>query len=725
MIGLTPHKKDLRLIGGGHSHITVIKRLGMNPLPGVRVTLISSDTMTPYSGMLPGFIAGHYSFEDCHIDLRKLCQSAGVQFIRSDVTHIDPATKQIECRDYPSLRYDVLSINTGSLPALSDIVGADRHGYPVKPAKQFLQHWQQWLATASANRLQRIVVVGGGAAGIEILLALRHQVTHASPIQAEFILISAETEILSSHNDRVRNFFLRHLQTLGIRVISGKRVIAVNEQQLRLDDQSQLDYDFVAWSIHAGAQPWPKASGLACDERGFIQVDRYLRSVSHSEVFAVGDCAAFTSHPLPKAGVYAVRQGPILADNLIAQLNDSPLRPYKPQRLFLSLLTTGDRYAVASRGAFFTSGKWVWHWKDFIDRRFMARFIPKPMATPDQSGSEPETMRCGGCGAKIGSSILHNVLSQLKISSRPDIISALGDDAAIIDLPGKTHWLQSVDFFRSFIDDPYLLGKIAAIHSLNDIYAMGGTPHSALVTAVIPYSSEAIMEENLLLLMQGILTTLDQEKTALIGGHSGEGPEMAVGLTVNGTLEQKNAFTKSGLKPGDALILTKPIGSGVLLAANMAARCEGAWLDRAVEWMLQSNRAATAILRTHRVRSCTDVTGFGLLGHLQEMLRASQCSATVSLDAVPVMEGAQQCSAQGIKSSLYPHNLKAGRCYSDSGHHPSHALLFDPQTAGGLLAGVPAASAEDCLRALRQAGYDAASIGQVKTFDKESLIALI
>ena len=725
MIGLTTHNKDLRLIGGGHSHIAVIKRLGMKSLPGARITLISSDTMTPYSGMLPGFIAGHYAFEDCHIDLRKLCQWAGVQFIRSEVMHIDPIKKHIICQDYPSLRYDVLSIDAGSRPALDSIKDADRYGCPVKPVKQFLEYWHRWLSGAeSSNRLQRIVVVGGGAAGIEILLALRHKLVATTSIRAEFTLVSADSPILGTYNERMRHYFQRHLQMLGVRVICGHRVISADRHRLTLDDQSQLDCDFAAWAIHAGAQSWPAQSGLACDERGFIQVDRYLRSVSHPDIFAAGDCAAFTPHPLPKAGVYAVRQGPVLAKNLVAQLENRPLQTFKPQRLFLSLLTTGDRHAVASRGAFFANGKGVWHWKDFIDRRFMARFNPKPMPSATESGSD-EPMRCGGCGAKIGSDILHDVLAQLNIRPRADVVSALGDDAAIIDLPVHTQWLQSVDFFRSFIDDPYLLGRIAAIHSLSDIYAMGGVPHSALVTAVIPHGDAAIVREKLLHLMQGVLSVLDRENTALIGGHSGEGPEMAVGLTVNGTLPLGAAFTKSGLKPGDCLILTKPIGSGVLVAANMAARCRGTWLDDALAIMQQSNRAAAEILRAFAVQGCTDVTGFGLLGHLQEMLLASRCSATLSLDAIPVMDGAQSCSAQGIKSTLYPHNRQAARCRHSSGNHPSHDLLFDPQTAGGLLAGVPAATTQACLQALREAGYSAAMVGEVNAADTEALIILM
>lgn len=376
MIGLTQNIKDLLLIGGGHSHIIAIKRLAMKPLTNVRITLISSNALTPYSGMLPGLIAGHYAHEDCHVDLRILCQWAGIKFIHRKVMHMDPSKKQIDCQDNLSLRYDVLSINVGSQPALHSIPGAIIYGSPVKPIKQFLQQWQHWLTTQQrSNHLQRIIVVGGGAAGIEILLALHYRLANTTAIRAEFTLICADSHILNSHNKKVQNFFHLHFKTLGIRLIEGKYVVSALEHQLVLDDHTRYDYDFLAWAIHANAQPWLGKSGLACDHNGFIQVDEYLRSISHPDIFATGDCAAFTPMPLPKAGVYAVRQGPFLAKNISTQLvGHGSLQPYKPQQYFLSLLTTGERCAVASRGAFFAHGKWVWLWKNYIDRSFITSF---------------------------------------------------------------------------------------------------------------------------------------------------------------------------------------------------------------------------------------------------------------------------------------------------------------------------------------------------------------
>lgn len=377
-----PHKKDLCLIGCGYSHISVIKKLGTHPPPGIRITLISNDALTLYSGMLPGLIAGHYTFADCHIDLQKLCHWAGVHFIRGEVQHIDPLVKKIYCNQCPSLRYDLLSINIGSQPALNDIEGANEYGCPIKPFKQFLNHWWQWLKTVqtiNTNTPKRIVVVGGGAASIEILLSMHYKLRHTTSMQAHFTLVCTNQNILSSYNEHVQEFFKHHLKTLGITIINEKHVTSINQHQLMLNDGTILNYDFSAWATHAAAQSWPAESGLKCDHKGFIQIDQYLRSISHPDIFAVGDIAAFMPAPLPKAGVYAVRQGPVLAKNIVAMLKKRPLVAFKPQKRFLSLLTTGDRHAVASWGPLFAHGKWVWLWKHYIDRAFIAHFNSKLM----------------------------------------------------------------------------------------------------------------------------------------------------------------------------------------------------------------------------------------------------------------------------------------------------------------------------------------------------------
>lgn len=352
----------------------------MHPIPEASLTLISSEALTPYSGMIPGLIAGHYAFKDCHIDLMKLCRWAGIRFVCGKVHAINPFTKQVYYDRQLPLSYDFLSINVGSQPALHQIQGATAYGHPVKPIEHFFQEWRHWYD--SIHRLSyspRVVVIGGGAAGIEILLAMHYTLHRTISVHSSFTLVCADQQILNSHHKKVQDFFDQHLQSLGITVIRGKRVMSINEHQIILNDLTTLNYDFAVWCLHATAQSWLQESGVQCDEKGFVLVDQYLRSISHPDIFVSGDAASFIPVSLPKAGVYAVRQGPVLARNIAALLKHQRLSPYKPQRYYLSIITTGDRYAVASRGRFFAKGKWVWYWKKLIDQSFMARFHPKSL----------------------------------------------------------------------------------------------------------------------------------------------------------------------------------------------------------------------------------------------------------------------------------------------------------------------------------------------------------
>ena len=273
--------------------------------------------------------------------------------------------------------------------------------------------------------------------------------------------------------------------------------------------------------------------------------------------------------------------------------------------------------------------------------------------------------------------------------------------------------VHTVDFFRAIIDDPYLFGRIAANHSLGDIYAMGAQPQSALAVASVPYGPEAKIEQALYELMAGAAMALEESGAALVGGHSSEGAELAFGLCVNGLVEPGRLLRKSGMRPGDQLVLAKALGTGTLFAADMRRRAKGRWIDAALESMLQSSRAAADCLVRYGARACTDVTGFGLLGHLVEMLRASGVDAEIDLGSLPVLDGALECLGQGIFSSLQPENVRLRRAIRNleaAAAHPRYPLLFDPQTAGGLLASVPEAETDACLADLRNAGYTRSTV---------------
>jgi selenide,water dikinase len=327
-------------------------------------------------------------------------------------------------------------------------------------------------------------------------------------------------------------------------------------------------------------------------------------------------------------------------------------------------------------------------------------------------------MRCGGCGAKIGAAVLARVMARLAPMTRPEIVVGLDapDDAAAVRPPPDRVMVHTVDFFRDFVGDPYIFGQIAANHSLGDVFAMGAEPQTALAIATVPYGIEAKVEDALFQLMAGAVKVLDAAGCALVGGHSAEGAELALGFAINGTAEEGALLRKAGLVPGQALVLTKPIGTGTLFAAAMRGRARGRWIDGAIASMLVSAKDAALCLRRHGATAMTDVTGFGVVGHLAEMAKPAGVDIALDPAAVPLLEGALDCVRAGILSSLQPQNLRLRRAFADAraADDPRVALLFDPQTAGGLLAGVPADGAEAAIAELRTRGYaEAAIIGRV------------
>ena len=722
-----PVVRDLVLVGGGHSHVAVLKAFAMKPLPGVGITLITRDVHTPYSGMLPGFVAGHYGLDECHIDLRPLANLAGARIYREPATGIDLDARLVLSAARPPIPYDAVSIDIGSAPRALDVPGAAEHAIPVKPIGRFVARWEA-LAERLARRggAARIAVVGGGAGGVELALAMRHRLS-ASPGQgaaAELTVIDAADTLLPAHNAATRARFARILAARGIRVLLGRAVTRVEPGALLLDGGEAIAADEILWVTSAAAEPWPAKAGLDVDGGGFIRVDDFLRSTSHPDVFACGDVAAMVNHSRPKAGVFAVRQGPYLAENLRRALTGRPLRRYRPQRAWLSLISTGDAYAVASRGRFAAEGRWVWRAKDWIDRRWMRKYTDLPEMTPDPAPApapglpriDGPDMRCGGCGAKIGQAVLERVIAGVAPAPRDDVLIGLRDpdDAAVLRVADGMSVVQTVDHFRAFVDDPWLFGRIAANHALGDIYAMGAAPATALAVVTVPHGPEDKIAAEIGDMMRGVNEVLAEAGAALVGGHTGEGAERALGLAVSGTVDPARVLRKAGMRPGDRLILTKALGTGALFAADMRGKAKGRWIDNAFASMLASSRAPAEILARHGARACTDVTGFGLAGHLVEMVRASAVEVAIAAADLPILDGALDCLAAGIQSSLHGENARQARSIRGSDAAALHPILFDPQTAGGLLASVPAERAAHCLAALREAGCaDAAIVGAV------------
>jgi selenide,water dikinase len=363
------------LAGGGHAHALVLHAWARRP-PRAQVTLVSEAPFAAYSGMLPGEVAGHYRAEETRIDLARLCRDAGAAFVEARVTGIDRSARQLLVAGGGAVPYTLLSLNVGAVPGLA-APGAAEHATPVKPVASFRERWE----ALRRRVLQRtgpatLAVVGAGAAGVELALALQWRLQRElGPARGLRVhLLDGAPVLLPSFPPRARRAVLRLLAQRGIDVHLGSPVEAVGAGFLRTAGGLRLEADEIVWVTQAQAPAWLRDTGLALDGAGFVRVQPELRSVTDPCVFAAGDVASVEGLPPRKSGVVAVRQAPVLARNLVRTLAGEPLQVWQPQRHWLSILAAGDRYAVATRGPFTVAGRWVWHWKDRIDRRFVRQF---------------------------------------------------------------------------------------------------------------------------------------------------------------------------------------------------------------------------------------------------------------------------------------------------------------------------------------------------------------
>jgi selenide,water dikinase len=714
----TPFARDLVLAGGGHAHLGVLRDLARRGAPaGLRVTLLARESEALYSGMLPGLIAGRFTRDECVLDLPRLARAAGARFIGAEVTGLDRASGELLLAGgRPPLRYDLLSLNLGAVPAL--VPGAAEHALPLRPFDRFLAGWHALLARAAeAKRALRVLVVGAGAAGLEVALGLRQRLGD----RAEIALLCRGEAPLPRQTQAAREAAARALGQAGVTLVAHTVAARVERGAVIATDGRSLPFDAALWAAGAAPPGWLRASGLELCPRGFVAVDATLRSMNDPRVFAAGDVATVLPHPRERAGVYAVRQGAALAENLRRAAEGRRLKPFRPQRSHLALLATGAARAIATRGGLVLEGGWALRLKDRIDRRWIAMhraMSPMGSAAPAMPA---DAMRCGGCGAKLPAAVLSRVLGRLpRGGAREGVVLGLAapDDAALLRPAAPGHLLvQTVDQFRAMVDDPFLFGRIAAAHALGDIAAMGAEPRAALAIAALPPAAEPLLEDDLLAMLTGAAELLEGAGAELVGGHSAEALEPMLGFALTGEVEAGRELRRGSLRAGDRLILTKPLGTGILLAGAAAGVVPARDLDGALRVMQASPMPAARILRALGARGCADVTGFGLLNHLGEMLEASGLGARLDPLAVPALPGTLRAIEVGIRSTLRPGNAAAARPRLGEGWPevlPARfELLLDPQTAGGLLAGVPEAAVEPCLAALRDAGSWAACIGEV------------
>lgn len=714
-------RHDLVLVGGGHAHVQVLRRWAMAPVPGVRLTVVVDRPVAVYSGMVPGFVAGQYRRHELEIDVRPLARRAGARFVASPAVGVDAERGRLELAGRPPLAFDTASFDVGSGVAGRELPGVARHALATRPIGRFVARVEAEIARARGRRGLRAVVVGAGAGGVELACALRERLRREGVAEASVTLLDAGPRVLPEAPAALSARAARALRERGVELRLPARVASVEADALGLADGDRLPADLAVWVTGGAALPLFRDSLLPTDPEGFVRVRPTLQVEGHDALFAVGDCARFEP-PLPKAGVYAVRQGPVLDSNLRARLRGRRLRPYRPQRDFLTLLNLGDGRALGAKWGRSAAGRPVFLLKDWIDRRFVRRFqvlepdgAPTP-AFPPMPGMGPDEMPCGGCAAKLGEPDLARALARLGDRPDPSVVLGLAgrDDAAAVRTPGGEVVAATVDGFRAFADDPWLVGRAAAVNAASDLYAKGVAPRWALAQVAVPEDEPARAAETLYQVLAGARAFLDPAGVSLVGGHTTSGDEVAVSLAVFAPAPEPDGLLRvGGLQPGDRLLLTKPLGTGVLFAADMRGLARGEWMEAAVTSLLRPNAEAARAAREARASACTDVSGFGLAGHLLAMLRASKAAARLDTASIPALPGARELLARGVRSSFHPENRRF-ESEIESRNAALPEILFDPQTSGGLLFGVAPERAEAALAALRAGGdVAAAEIGVV------------
>lgn len=714
-----PITRDLVLIGGGHTHALVLLKWAMNPLPGVQITLVNPYAKAPYTGMLPGHIAGHYERSELDIDLVRLARQANARLVLDYAVGIDAQDKRIQLSSRPDIAYDTLSIDIGITTDLVQIPGSAAHAFPAKPLGPFADAWDKYLKGVDLDNIApSIAIIGAGVAGVELSLAMAHRLKSSECKDYSIRLVEAGQEPLREIGKSTRRDLLDELHNYGVEIVLGAKVDEITETEICFaSTTTSIPANFVVTAAGATPHPWLSDTGIAL-ENGYITVDKMLRSVNTPHVFAAGDCAHLSFAPRPKAGVFAVRQAPILYNNLRADLTGQKMTPYRPQKSYLKLISKGRKSAVGDKWGFALKGRWIWRLKNNIDTAFMDKFCQPPAVLNFDTHHQValgvaeimahDVPQCGGCGAKIAQVPLLQGLTGDAV--RPGALFAQKlDDAAIVRRGDRVEILTT-DHLRAFTSDPWLLAKVAAVHAMGDIWAMNGQPEAVLSHIILPRMAAPQQANMLREIMEGAHEVFEACGAKIVGGHSSSGAELTIGFSISGRVEE-HPIMISGAGVGDKLVLTKPIGTGTLLAAEMRQEADGDDYRLALASMCRLQDKSAGML-AKAATAMTDVTGFGLAGHLMNILEASGVSARLDISTVPLLSGAEALSAKGVRSTLWPSNAALNTRMSME-VSPAGDLLFDPQTCGGLLASVPQSKIYQLLSDFEAAGEPIWQIGEI------------
>ena len=705
-------EKDLLLIGAGHTHCIFIKMWAMKKNPSVRVTLINPDPVASYTGMLPSLIADRVSKSEAQINLFKLCRSIEARLVLDDVKRIDKENSFVECSSGRKLFFDAISVNVGS-NSIPPIYGLNKYGVSVRPLVKFEEKWREFIQkSVGSKKIAKITLIGGGIASAELAFSMKIALNKTGFNNSKIVIIEMD-KVLKDLTTSQRNFVRKKLASENVEIREFSPVKKVFTNSVLLEDGSRILSDFTVSCVGALPNPLSINSGLENTE-GFFSVNKTLKIKNFINGFAVGDCSDFPSSFIRKSGVYAVRQAPTLHQNILHFFNNQKLKEFFPQKDHLKLLVYKNNEAIFLRNGLAFSGKIFWKLKNYIDRKFINDFSKlgqTQMEISKDNHRNNREMLCGGCGSKVGNAILETSLKKISKNKKSmHIVSEIGDDAAILKF-GSTYQTLTTDHLRAFTSDPWLLSRVTAIHSLADIWAMGSIPKIALSTIIMPESSESVQSRTMEEIIEGARSVFEKEKVSIVGGHTSLGSELIIGFSVGG-LSNKKPIMVNGAKDGDLLVLTKPLGSGVMLAGEMRSMSEGKDLQHLFIEMSKPQGEIAKILRSYS-NAMTDITGFGLAGHLYNICRQSKLSARIMIDKIPVYNGVRDLISSGVRSSIFNENMKYAK-YMFFENDKKSEILFDPQTAGPFLATVPERKIDSLMKKAQDLNVKCEVIGEIK-----------
>ena len=674
-------KKDLVLVGAGHSHTEVIKYLGKLNLSGLRITLISKSHYCTYSGMVPGFIEGQYSWSEINIDIVKLSFRNNVRLILNEVVKISGKNKKVYLKNNSFIEFDFLSINIGIESNKNNVDGAKDYAYALKPISEI----ENTINSIALTKQNKIAIVGAGAAGVEVSLALNAKFQRLK-IKKKIILISKNNTIMKNYPIAVAKKLEKAISNKDINIMYNSNVTKILKSSLVINNTKKIK-DCCSVLATNGIAPYlVKISDLALSKNGFISVKKTLQTMNFNNIFASGDIADVEDLGLVKAGVFAVRQADILKKNLKNTFLQNKLIKYYPQKSYLSLIGITDSSAVLHKYFIVVKGKIFWIIKKYIDKKFIEKYsyneaTNKKYSYPITSKEPNEhNMQCEGCGSKVPYEVLKQVFSTN--------INLGSFDANYIK--GNSSLVHTVDVITSIIDDLYLLGRIAAKHSLNDLFAANACPVSVQMIMSTPKSLNIIQKRDIYQISEGANSIFKEASCLISGGHSysNESEKSSVGFSLIGKIKiKKNEPLNS--KKKNKIYMTGKIGTALVMAALKQSLIEGEYYKELVEEMTRSNIKIFKIIQKYNIKDITDISGFGLALHLKNLLIRNKKykGANIFLNKVLMLNGAKKAMQKNVISSLTYSNKSSviNSLEIISNLKRYYNILYDPQTAGGFL----------------------------------------